>query len=196
MGKRVVGGAMKRWIRSRGHDYSSRDSGFSSQCLHCDFQLSGTSVPGDSTLSFGLCEHQAHMWYTDIHAGKIFMHTKSKCSGTSCPHLNGSGNRDGYACTGTKLPLQKPPLATCFYHPGPNSQWLHKVVPIPGDQVHKTWAWEGHFRFKWRQYPNHPHICEHYSNVIPFTIDFSYQGHSSLALLECWHSQQMYTILL
>lgn len=37
-----------------------------------------TPVQGDPISSSGLCQHQACMWYTDIHAGKIFIYIRIK----------------------------------------------------------------------------------------------------------------------
>jgi hypothetical protein len=49
---------------------------FSSWNSNGSLLLSVTIVPEDLTPSYGLCGHQAHMWYTSVKPGKIFSYIK------------------------------------------------------------------------------------------------------------------------
>jgi hypothetical protein len=65
---------LERWVGSLA--VLAEDPGSDFQHLHGGSQLFVTLVEGDLTPSSGLHRHQLHMWYTDIHAGKIL--TKKK----------------------------------------------------------------------------------------------------------------------
>lgn len=54
---------MVQWLRTRA--FLPGDAG-SISSTHMASQLSVTPVPGDPTISSGLCRH-CHTWYTDIH---------------------------------------------------------------------------------------------------------------------------------
>lgn len=77
----------------RGREHSAQRTGRTAQQLrasgppedlgsipntHMVAHRAKTQAPGDPTASSGLCGHQAHVWSTDMYAGKTRTHIKRK----------------------------------------------------------------------------------------------------------------------